>query len=43
MMLDAPGYENLITALYPEGDEYIMSDAVFGRSIFALLHIRPGS
>lgn len=30
MMLEAPGYEKLITALYPEGDEYIQSDAVFG-------------
>lgn len=30
MMLEAPRYEKLITALYPEGDEYIKSDAVFG-------------
>jgi protocatechuate 3,4-dioxygenase beta subunit len=30
MMLEAPGFEKLITALYPEGDEYIKSDAVFG-------------
>lgn len=29
-MLEAPGYEQLITALYPKGDKYITSDAVFG-------------
>jgi len=30
MMLYAPGYDKLTTALYPEGDDYISSDAVFG-------------
>jgi len=30
MMFDAPGYRRLTTALYPEGDPYLSSDAVFG-------------
>ena len=30
MMLDAPGYRRLTTALYPEGDTYLTSDVVFG-------------
>ncbi|PWN53931.1 intradiol ring-cleavage dioxygenase [Violaceomyces palustris] len=30
MMIEAEGYETLVTALYPEGDEYLYSDAVFG-------------
>ncbi|CAK5273525.1 unnamed protein product [Mycena citricolor] len=30
MMLEAPGFEKLITALYPSGDPYLQSDAVFG-------------
>ncbi|TDL29648.1 aromatic compound dioxygenase [Rickenella mellea] len=30
MMLEAPGYHKLVTSLYPEGDEYLNSDAVFG-------------
>jgi len=30
MMFDAPGYRRLTTALYPEGDPYLNSDAVFG-------------
>ena len=29
-MLEASGFATLTTALYPEGDEYIKSDAVFG-------------
>ncbi|EIN08539.1 aromatic compound dioxygenase [Punctularia strigosozonata HHB-11173 SS5] len=30
LMVTAPGYTKLITALYPEGDVYLESDAVFG-------------
>jgi protocatechuate 3,4-dioxygenase beta subunit len=30
MMVEAPGYQKLITALYPEGDQWLSSDAVFG-------------
>ncbi|CCL98225.1 uncharacterized protein FIBRA_00219 [Fibroporia radiculosa] len=30
MMIEAPGYNKLTTALYPEGDEWLSSDAVFG-------------
>ncbi|KAI0670514.1 aromatic compound dioxygenase [Trametes maxima] len=30
MMIEAPGFKKLTTALYPEGDEWIESDAVFG-------------
>ena len=30
MMVQAPGYHKLITALYPESDDYVTSDVVFG-------------
>ena len=30
MMIDAPGFHKLTTALYPEGDAILASDAVFG-------------
>lgn len=30
LMIIAPGYTTLTTALYPKGDEYLSSDAVFG-------------
>ena len=30
MMIDAPGFHKLTTALYPEGDAYLSSDVVFG-------------
>lgn len=30
MMFEKSGYNKLTTALYPDGDEYISSDAVFG-------------
>jgi hydroxyquinol 1,2-dioxygenase len=29
-MIDAPGYERLITHVFRDGDEYLDSDAVFG-------------
>lgn len=30
MMVGAPGYHKLVTALYPEGSKYLESDSVFG-------------
>jgi len=30
MVVEAPGYHKLVTALYPEGCDYLTSDAVFG-------------
>ncbi|KAL0959722.1 hypothetical protein HGRIS_011414 [Hohenbuehelia grisea] len=30
LIVQAPGYRKLVTALYPEGDEYLKSDCVFG-------------
>jgi len=30
MMIEAKGYDTLITSFYPEGDEWLSSDAVFG-------------
>lgn len=30
MMIEAPGFHKLVTSLYPEGDEFLPSDAVFG-------------
>ncbi|KAG8950164.1 hypothetical protein FRC04_008019 [Tulasnella sp. 424] len=30
IMIEAPGFETLVTALYPQGDKYLKSDAVFG-------------
>jgi hydroxyquinol 1,2-dioxygenase len=30
LRVDAPGFTQLTTALYPSGDEWINSDAVFG-------------
>ncbi|KAI0251235.1 Intradiol ring-cleavage dioxygenase [Lactifluus subvellereus] len=30
MMINAPGFHKLTTALYPEGDAYLSSDVVFG-------------
>ena len=30
MVIYAPGYSKLTTALYPEGDVYLTSDPVFG-------------
>jgi hypothetical protein len=30
MMIKAPGFHKLTTALYPEGDPILSSDAVFG-------------
>ena len=29
-MIEAPGHQKLVTALYPEGDKWLESDAVFG-------------
>ncbi|OBZ67526.1 Hydroxyquinol 1,2-dioxygenase [Grifola frondosa] len=30
LSIEAPGFKKLVTALYPEGDKYLRSDAVFG-------------
>ncbi|KAG9044702.1 hypothetical protein FS837_007678 [Tulasnella sp. UAMH 9824] len=30
LMIEAPGFETLTTALFPRGDKYLKSDAVFG-------------
>jgi len=30
LVVEAPGFHKLITALYPEGDKYLASDVVFG-------------
>ena len=30
IMVSAPGFRRLVTAMYPEGDTYLNSDAVFG-------------
>ncbi|KZT23644.1 aromatic compound dioxygenase [Neolentinus lepideus HHB14362 ss-1] len=30
LMIEAPGYQTLTTALYPKGDDWLASDAVFG-------------
>ncbi|KAI0747988.1 aromatic compound dioxygenase [Daedaleopsis nitida] len=30
LMVEAPGFRKLVTAWYPEGDEWLASDAVFG-------------
>jgi len=30
LMVEAPGFEKLVTSFYPDGDRYLTSDAVFG-------------
>ncbi|EGO03710.1 hypothetical protein SERLA73DRAFT_175311 [Serpula lacrymans var. lacrymans S7.3] len=30
MIIEAPGFNKLVTAFYPEGDKYVYSDCVFG-------------
>jgi hypothetical protein len=30
MMIDVPGFHKVVTSLYPEGDEFLSSDPVFG-------------
>ena len=44
LMLEASGYHKLTTALYPEGDEYLASDAVFGvkRSLVVVSELARG-
>ena len=29
-MVEAPGFRKLVTALYPDGDPFLATDAVFG-------------
>lgn len=40
LMITAPGYTTLTTALYPEGDPYLTSDTVFGVKK-SLVVVRP--
>ena len=40
-MLLADGFESLITALYPKGDVYIKSDAVFGVKTSLMVELVP--
>jgi protocatechuate 3,4-dioxygenase beta subunit len=40
MMIHAPGFRKLTTALYPEGDVYLTSDPVFGVKK-SLVVVRP--
>lgn len=40
MMFEKEGYNKLTTALYPEGDELLESDAVFGVKK-SLVVVRP--
>ena len=40
MMIQAPGFHKLITALYPENDVYLASDPVFGVKK-SLVVVRP--
>ncbi|KII87846.1 hypothetical protein PLICRDRAFT_141845 [Plicaturopsis crispa FD-325 SS-3] len=40
LMVEAPGYRKLITALYPEGDKYIKSDTVFGVKKSLVVHLQ---
>jgi protocatechuate 3,4-dioxygenase beta subunit len=42
MIIHAPGFRKLTTALYPEGDVYLTSDPVFGVKK-SLVVVSPGS
>lgn len=39
VMIEAPGYSTLVTSLYPEGDKYLSSDAVFGVKKSLIIHL----
>ncbi|KAL0579468.1 hypothetical protein V5O48_002509 [Marasmius crinis-equi] len=41
VMIEAPGYEKLVTALYPRNDPYISSDAVFGVKSSLIVDLKP--
>ncbi|KAF5359981.1 hypothetical protein D9758_007591 [Tetrapyrgos nigripes] len=41
MQIDAPGYEKLTTALYPKGDPYLLTDAVFGVKTSLMVDLKP--
>ncbi|THH13358.1 hypothetical protein EW146_g6850 [Bondarzewia mesenterica] len=42
MMVEAPGFKKLTTALYPDGDPFIPSDAVFGvKKSLVVVRISP--
>ena len=40
IMVEAPGFRKLTTAFYPEGDQWLASDAVFGvkKSLIVVSH-----
>ncbi|ESK93176.1 intradiol ring-cleavage dioxygenase [Moniliophthora roreri MCA 2997] len=40
-MIQAPGFEKLVTALYPSGDSYLHSDAVFGVKTSLIVDLKP--
>ncbi|KAK7033902.1 hypothetical protein VNI00_012526 [Paramarasmius palmivorus] len=40
-MIQAPGFEKLITAVYPRGDPYLYSDAVFGVRTSLIVDLKP--
>lgn len=43
LMVEAPGFRKLVTALYPSGDEFLASDAVFGvkQGLVVVRHFIP--
>ncbi len=42
MMVEAPGYQKLVTSFYPDGDEWLASDAVFGvKKSLVVVRITP--
>jgi protocatechuate 3,4-dioxygenase beta subunit len=45
LMVEAPGFRKLVTALYPESDEWLASDVVFGvkKSLVVVRCIPPFS
>ena len=44
LMIEAPGYTKLVTAFYPEGDEWLESDAVFGvKKSLVVVSVAKGS
>ncbi|KAJ3485594.1 hypothetical protein NLI96_g4850 [Meripilus lineatus] len=39
LMVEAAGYQKLVTSLYPDGDDYLSSDAVFGVKKSLVVHL----
>jgi protocatechuate 3,4-dioxygenase beta subunit len=40
-MIGAPGYRELVTALYLKGDEHLADDVVFGSSADLVAELKP--